>query len=150
MGLDGLSKLMVWQKAKAFAKRIYREVLPVLPAEEKWAMSQQLRRAVVSVSANLAEGHGRYYYQDNVRFCYIARGSLEETLSYLDFCQEMEFISTTLSKSLIADGEEISRMLNGYIAHVKASKQGENEPGANHKIREDDQPYITDDLPAEL
>ena len=143
MGLDGLSKLMVWQKSKDFAKRIYREVLPALPPEEKWALNQQIRRASVSIFANIAEGHGRYYYQDNVRFCYIARGSLEETLSFLDFCQEMEFINKTLFSSLAKDGEEISRMLNGYIAHIKATKQGVNEPGAP-RVSEDQIPYITD------
>jgi four helix bundle protein len=63
----GLAGLQVWQRAMTFAGRIYKDVLPVLPAEEKWAMSSQLRRAAQSVPANLAEGHGRYYYQDNVR-----------------------------------------------------------------------------------
>ncbi|NCP87706.1 MAG: four helix bundle protein [Anaerolineae bacterium CG_4_9_14_3_um_filter_57_17] len=130
MGLEALSKLVVWQKAKDSAKRIYQEVLPGLPAEEKWALGQQIRRASVSIFANIAEGHGRFYYQDNVRFCYIARGSLEETLSFLTFCNETHLIPQTLFESLRNDGEEISRMLNGYIGHLKASKQGANEPGA--------------------
>jgi len=132
---------MVWQKSKDFAKRVYREVLPILPAEEKWALNQQIRRAAVSIFANIAEGHGRYYYQDNVRFCYIARGSLEETLSFLNFCQEMNFIDNTLFASLTKDGEEISRMLNGYIAHIKASKPGANEPGSP-RVSEDQSAYL--------
>ena len=72
---------------------VYREVLPLLPVEEKWALNQQLRRSSTSIAANIAEGHGRYYYQDNVRFCYIARGSLDETLSHLIFCHEVGFIA---------------------------------------------------------
>ncbi len=55
----------------------------LLPPEEKWAMTQQIRRCTQSIPANIAEGYGRYYYQDNVRFCYNARGSLAETLSHL-------------------------------------------------------------------
>jgi four helix bundle protein len=144
MGLEGLSKLDVWQKAKEFAKRIYREVLPKLPPEEKWAMTQQLRRASVSISANIAEGHGRFYYQDNVRFCYIARGSLEETLSHLTFCHEMAFISKETFAALASDGEEISRMLNGYIAYIKKSKQGANEPGSSHVVNDEIGTYSAD------
>jgi four helix bundle protein len=144
MGLEGLSKLEVWQKANEFAKRIYCEVLPKLPPEEKWAIAQQLRRASVSIPANIAEGHGRFYFQDNVRFCYIARGSLEETLSHLTFCHELAFISKESFTSLAIDGEEISRMLNGYIAYIKKSKQGVNEPGSPHVINDEAHTYSAD------
>lgn len=123
-------------KVEGFAKKVYREALPLLPEEEKWALRQQLRRAVVSIFSNIAEGHGRYYYQENVRFCYIARGSLEETLSYLAFCQEVEFTDNQVFQSLVADGEEVSRMLNGYIAYIKTAKQGANEPGAAALLEE--------------
>lgn len=81
MSVSGLEKLDVWCKARDFAVRVHKELLPLLPAEEKWALSQQIRRSSQSTPANIAEGHGRFYFQDNVRFCYIARGSLEETLS---------------------------------------------------------------------
>lgn len=75
-------KLQVWVRAKDFGLKIYKQVLPLLPAEEKWNLNQQLRRSSLSISANIAEGHGQFYYQDNVRFCYNARGSLEETLRH--------------------------------------------------------------------
>ena len=83
MTVEGLRRLKVWVKAKDFALKVYNQVLPLLPSEEKWNLNQQLRRSSLSISANIAEGYGRFYYQDNVRFCYIARGSLEETLSHL-------------------------------------------------------------------
>ena len=83
MSISGLEKLDVWCKARDFAVRVNKEILPLLPPEEKWSLNQQLRRSSQSVHANIAEGHGRFYFQDNVRFCYIARGSLEETLSVL-------------------------------------------------------------------
>ena len=141
MSVDGLKRLKVWERAKDFAVKIYKQVLPLLPQEEKWSLNQQIRRSSTSISANIAEGHGRFYYQDNVRFCYNARGSLEETLSHLIFCFEAGLIAETVYKELESEGEEIEKMLNGYIAFLKKSKQGENEPGANHKVREEAEPY---------
>jgi four helix bundle protein len=64
----GLETLEVWKKAKELAIFVYQEVLPKLPDEKKWNLNQQIRCAVASVPANLAEGHGRFYYQENVRF----------------------------------------------------------------------------------
>lgn len=89
MSIKSLESLEAWRKSKEFSLRVYREALPLLPPEEKWNLNQQLRRSSLSIPANLAEGYGRFYYQDNIRFCYIARGSLEETLSHLVIAQEM-------------------------------------------------------------
>ena len=144
MTVEGLKRINVWGKAKDFALKIYSQVLPLLPVEEKWNLNQQLRRSFLSISANIAEGYGRFYYQENVRFCYIARGSLEETLSHLTFAIEAKFISAILYEQLEKEGEEIDKMLNGYIAYLKKSKQGANEPGANAVISEDRPSYFTD------
>ena len=144
MTVEGLSRLKVWVRAKDFALAIYQNVLPVLPADEKWNLNHQLRRASLSISANIAEGYGRFYYQDNVRFCYNARGSLEEVLSHLTFAYEMNFLSQELYQQLIAEGDEIDKMLNGYIAYLKKSKQGASEPGANHHIHEDSADYLAE------
>jgi len=137
MSIDGLKRLKVWVRAKDFALKIYEQVLPLLPPEEKWNLNSQLRRSSLSITANIAEGYGRFYYQDNVRFCYLARGSLEETLSHLVFAFEAKFIPEALHKHFEAEGEEIDKMLNGYISYLKKSKQGASEPGANYAVRED-------------
>ena len=144
MSVKSLETLEVWKKAKEFCLRIYREVLPLLPSEEKWNLSQQLRRSSSSISANIAEGYGRFYYQEIIRFCYIARGSLEETLSHLVICHEMRYLPKTVFDSLEQDGEKLTQLINGYIGYLKRSKQGQNEPGANHAVREDESPYVTD------
>ena len=144
MSIEGLSRLKVWMRAKDFALLIYKKVLPSLPAEEKWNLNQQLRRASLSISANIAEGYGRFYYQDNVRFCYTARGSLDEVLSHLTFAHEMSFISGELYRELANEGDEIDKMLNGYISYLKQSKQGAKEPGANHSVQEESVPYINE------
>lgn len=89
MSVKSLETLEVWKKAKEFCVRVYEEVLPVLPTEEKWNLNQQLRRSSSSIPANIAEGYGRFYYQEIIRFCYTARGLLEETLSHLVLCFEL-------------------------------------------------------------
>ncbi len=141
MSVEGLSRLKVWVRAKGFALLIYKRVLPSLPSEEKWNLNQQLRRASLSISANIAEGYGRFYYQANIRFCYNARGSLEEVLSHLTFAHDMNFISEELYKELISEGDEIDKMINGYVSYLKKSKQGANEPGANYSVHEDTTAY---------
>lgn len=148
MSVQGLKRLQVWMRAKDFALTIYKRILPLLPSEEKWNLNQQLRRSSLSISANIAEGYGCFYYQDNVRFCYNARGSLEETLSHLVFAFEAGFIPEELYKGMEREGEEIDKMLNGYIGYLKKSKKGANEPGANYAIREETELYYAESLEA--
>ncbi len=66
---------------------------------------------------------------------------MEETLSHLNFAFEVDFIPATLYNELEKEGEEIEKMLNGYISFLKKSKQGANEPGANHAVREESALY---------
>ncbi len=145
MSISGLEKLDVWCKAQDFAVRIHKELLPILPVEEKYVLSQQIRRSSQSIPANIAEGHGRFYFQDNVRFCYIARGSLEETLSHIVYAHKVGYVSETLYKSFSVDGENLNRLINGYIGFLKKSKQGANEPGSNYSIREQPADYSVED-----
>jgi four helix bundle protein len=145
MSISGLEKLDVWCKARDFAVRVNKEILPLLPPEEKWSLNQQFRRSSQSIPANIAEGHGRFYFQYNVRFCYIAHGSLEETLSHIVYAYKVGFVSETLYKSFALDGENLNRLINGYIGFLKKSKQGANEPGANHFVRDDPSVYTIED-----
>jgi len=144
----GLETLQVWQRSIVFAKEICQRVLPVLPPDEKWGLVNQLRRSVQSIPANIAEGYGRYYYLDSVRYCYIARGSLEETYSHLRLACELGYISQDEYARLALEIEELRRMVNGYIAFLKESKRGASEPGAAHTIRDEDESpgYYPDNL----
>lgn len=99
-------------------------------------LCQQLRRSATSIPANIAEGHGRYYFQDNVRFCYNARGSLDETLSHLSFSHQIGYLSEDIYRKMEQDGEKLPQLINGYIGYLKRSKQGANEPGSNHAIHD--------------
>jgi len=140
----GLETLQVWQRALEFAKLVCKDILPKLPSQEKWALVEQLRRSVQSVPANIAEGYGRYYFQESVRFCYIARGSLEETFSHLALAYHLGYFPDETYRSLTAEIQELRRMLNGYISFLKASKRGMSEPGSALYVRESPSPYLED------
>ena len=142
--IQGLETLEAWKRAKDFAVKVCKEVLPLLPAEEKWSLSQQIRRAVQSVPANIAEGHGRFYYQEAIRFCYIARGSLSETYTHITLARELGYIPEKLFTDLRKQVEDLIRIINGYIAYLKRAKIGANEPGANHAVRDETASYLTE------
>jgi len=142
MTTGGLERLDVWRKAKDLAVRVYREVIPILPLEEKWALAQQLRRSVQSIPANLAEGYGRFYFQENIHFARVARGSLEETLSHLTLAYEIGYIPESLYKAITAEGNTLDKLICGYVAYLKRSRQGEHEPGGSVQINESLDVYI--------
>jgi four helix bundle protein len=145
----GLETLKVWQRSLEFAKLVCKSVLAQLPSQEKWALTEQLRRSVQSIPANIAEGYGRYYFQESVRFCYIARGSLEETYSHLALAYKLEYLPDEMYKSLTAGIQELRRMLNGYISFLKESKRGASEPGSAVYVRESPSPYLEEIDPPE-
>jgi four helix bundle protein len=127
----GLESLLVWQKAHQFAIHVCGEVLQKFPDEEKWALTSQVRRSVQSIAANIAEGYGRYYYQEGIRFAYIARGSLEETYNHLTYAYRMGYLSKHEYEELDCLIQEQKRLINGFINYLKRSKKGIDEPGAS-------------------
>ena len=87
----GYKHLEVWKKAIQLVKIVY-ALAKQLPPEEKYALSDQIRRAVVSIPSNIAEGNGRASNRDYAHFLAIARGSLYETMTQLDIAQELGYI----------------------------------------------------------
>jgi four helix bundle protein len=143
-----LERLDVWRKAKDFAKEVY-STLGGLPAEEKWGLNSQLRKAAQSVPANIAEGVGRFYYQETISFCYIARGSLEETISHLILTHELGYLSEDRFKKMMQDSDALLQLINGYIAYLKRTRIGESEPGA-HVVKEAGFEYDSNPDPLDL
>lgn len=139
---QSFEKLKTWQKAHQLMLDIHKKLIPLLPKEEKYDLVDQLRRSSKSAPANIAEGAGRFYYMDNVRFCYNARGSLDETLSHLIAARDLGYCPIPLYQDLRGQAEEIRRLLNGYIAWLKAKKVGENEPGAKLVVHETPPEYL--------
>ncbi len=150
MTVMNLDKLEVWLRAKDFAVAVYKEVVPHMPADEKWNLTQQLKRAAQSIPANIAEGHGRYHFLDNVRFCYYARGSLTEVQSHVALAHELGYLPDEIYKRMTVHAESIGKQLNNYIAYLKRSKQGEKEFPAGYTVREESEFYHLDNLDEDL
>ncbi len=121
-GNRGLETLEVWQKSMDYAVDVCKEVLPLLPPEEKWALASQLRRAVQSIPANIAEGYGRYNFQETIHFCYIARGSMAETKTFLIMASRLGYIGEAFLNGYLERLLELGKMLNGFIGHLRKQK----------------------------
>ena len=105
-------KLDVWQKAIDFADHIYNETR-AFPAEERFGLTNQLRRAAVSISSNIAEGSSRSSRTDFARFAEIAGSSVFEAVSQSFIARRQSFFSEDQFASIYTDAEELSQMLSG-------------------------------------
>jgi four helix bundle protein len=128
--VEGLNRLKVYQQAQELAVLVYQQVLPVMPPEEKYGLTSQIRRAVASIPANVAEGYGRYYYQESIRFCYLARGSLMELSSHINLATSQGYLSDETQSLLNEKMAVLLKLIHGYINYLKESKRGWNEPGS--------------------
>lgn len=108
------TELEVWKKARII-KNTVRELVRTFPADEKFRLVDQLIRSARSVNSNIAEGHGRYTYPDQIHFCIQARGSLSEIYNHCIDANDEHFISVEKLNSLKSEINECERLLNGYI-----------------------------------
>ena len=109
--------LIVWQKAHAFVLKVYK-LTRSFPREEAYGLTAQLRRAAVSVPANIAEGFKRRKKPDKARFMNVAEGSLEEARYYLRLANDLAYTS---DRSLNKDAEEVGRLLGAYTRCILSS-----------------------------
>lgn len=116
--------LVVWQRAHRFVLEVYRFTRS-FPAEERFGLTAQLRRAAVSVRANIAEGFPKRDSSNKIRFFNIAQGSLEEVHYYLILAADLGYGN---SASLLEMCDEVGRLLNGYAAAVAAPKPRTSPP----------------------
>jgi four helix bundle protein len=105
-------KLDVWRKAIDFADSVYR-ITRTFPDDERFGLTNQMRRAAVSISSNIAEGTSRHSRDDYARFLEIAAGSLFEVVSQSFIAQRQNYITEKDRLDLYAAAEEQSRMLSG-------------------------------------
>jgi four helix bundle protein len=129
----GFEDLECYQLALQVLREAYRTIQK-LPPEEKYNLGLQMRKASVSVASNIAEGYGRYHYLDCLRFYYIARGSLDETLSGFITCDLLGYTVGELPAQRQLCHSAL-RSLNGYIRYVRTQQQGRQEYG-DRAIRE--------------
>jgi len=139
----GFQDLKCWQQARRLVVEAHK-VAAQLPSIERYDLASQMRRSSKSVMANIAEGYGRYHYLDKLRFFYIARGSLDETISHLITCFDLQYISESRFNELHNLAQEAPRTLNGYIGYVRKQQQGLKEFGRT-VVREEHVIYVAVD-----
>jgi four helix bundle protein len=127
--------LEVYRVAREFRKAMY-HVSRKLPDFEKFALASQIRRAAVSLTNNIVEGHGRYHYLDQIKFCLNARGSLEELLDDLNVCSDESYLPEANIAPLKEQGWHVHKLLNGYIRWLRQQKNG-----SDLRIQEDSSQY---------
>ena len=118
---QGFQELNVWNTARDFQLFIF-TLCKSFPSEERFRLSDQLIRASRSIAANIAEGHGRYHYQEQIQFCRQARGSLSEVINHLITALDCQYISVEVLKESEKKGEVLLKLINGYLSHLKNQK----------------------------
>ena len=114
-------KLLVWQKSRELVKRVY-AVLELFPQAERFSLADQLRRAVISVPSNIAEGSTKESPKDQIRFIEIAYGSLMEVFCQLQLAEDLEYISREHFEDLGGLIQEIARMLSGLRRNKQSTQ----------------------------
>ena len=107
-----------WKLARKLRVAVY-SVIKELPTEERYDLASQMRRAAISCSANIAEGYGRFHYQENIQFCRISRGSMYETQDHLITCIDNQYISKELYDKIWELSMNAIKVLDGYIRYLK-------------------------------
>lgn len=116
MQTSDYKNLKVWQKAMDLTVEIY-SLIKLLPREETYALADQMRRAVVSIPSNIAEGHGRNSDKEFIKFLSISRGSLLELETQIEICHRLGYFKANQTDSASSLMIEISKMLNALIAY---------------------------------
>ena len=116
-----LEKLDVYNNAELFTDEIWLLVIK-WDQFKKDTIGKQLVRSADSISANIAEGYGRYFYKESKQFYFYSRGSIQETKSWLSKCKRRNIIESNKCEELLANAEKLLAMLNAYIKFVAKSQ----------------------------
>ena len=141
--------LEVYQLAREFRKAMY-AIARRLPDFEKFELASQIRRAAVSLTNNIAEGHGRYHYLDQLKFLLQARGSLEELIDDLNVCLDESYLPPEEIAQRKQLGWRVHSVINGYGRYLRQRKAGESvvlhEPSASYGTTDDSDPFADESL----
>ena len=122
--MASFTELETWKQARKI-RILVSSLTRKFPSEEKFRLTDQLIRCSRSIGNNIAEGHGRFHYQDNIRFCIMARGSLSETLDQMIIALDEQYITDETFKLFESDYDQCLRLLNGYISFIRKKKNNE-------------------------
>ena len=107
--------------AREFRKKMY-GVTRRLPDFEKFALASQIRRAAGSLTNNMAEGHGRYHFADQLRFFLGSRGSLQELVDDVNVCADEKYLSADKMSDLKNEAWRVLGLINGYLRYLRDRK----------------------------
>jgi four helix bundle protein len=113
--------LEIWQLARELRREIS-ALVKTFPPEEKYRLADQMIRASRSVTANIAEGYGRYHYQENIQYCRQSRGSLFEMIDHMTVALDEGYIAGDRFESLKERISIVIKKLNGYIHYLEKRK----------------------------
>src|SRR5438132_8855156 len=133
--------LEVYQVAREFRKSMY-QVAKRLPEIEKFGLVSQMRRAALSLTNNIAEGHGRFHFLDQIKFTLQSRGSLEELIDDLNACEDEQYLPKKEIASLKQEGWRVRQLIEGYIRYLRQQK---NSRAGASSVREAS-PLYDDDI----
>jgi len=119
--IQNFTDLVAWQKARALVRRVY-EATKRFPREEAYGLTQQLRRASVSVPSNIAEGYGRGSRKEYMRYIQMARGSLYEIQTQLWLAQDIGYLTPGDTQSLTDNAAECIRLVQGLLRGLAKSQ----------------------------
>jgi four helix bundle protein len=136
--------LELYQIAREFRKKMY-EVARRLPDFEKFALASQIRRAAVSLTNNVAEGHGRYHFADQVRFFLGSRGSLQELVDDLNVCADEKYLSSDQIVDLKNEAWRVLGLINGYLRYLRDRKVNNRSTVRQHVADDEETLALLDD-----
>ena len=119
--IKSFEDLKCWQKARVLRNDV-KDIISTFPDYEKYELVSQMRRASRSVTHNIAEGYGRFHYQENIQFCRISRGSLHELLDQFITALDENYISEEAYLKYKKQVNSCLAILNGYINYLKKAK----------------------------
>ncbi len=120
--IESFEDLFVYQKAREFSRKIA-ALVKKLPADEKHKLKDQMTRARRSITNNVAEGYGRFHYQENIQYCRQSRGSICEIIDDLIECRDENYIDEKEFYSSREDAYSLIKIVNKYIAYLRKAKQ---------------------------
>ena len=119
--MKNFEELELYKECRKFRQEIS-NLVKSFPKDEKYRLTDQLLRCSRSLTANIAEGHGRYHYQENIQFCRQARGSLSETLEHLICALDEKYITDNQLEDFRKVYDQCLKLMNGYIFYLKKQK----------------------------
>ena len=117
MGIRSYKELKVWQAGMRLPVSVYR-ITEGLPKSEQFSLVLQMRRAAVSVPANIAEGYQRQHDKELRQFLHVSFGSLAELETYLHLCEQLGYLAAEPIAGVLAQTDEIGKMLRALIART--------------------------------